>query len=64
MIGQTGAVRVEDAHLWYGRGEAGTYALRGVTVIAEPGEILMVKGPIRKRQDDPSAADGGFENAG
>ncbi len=45
MNRQAEPVRVEDAHLWYGKGEAATYALRGVTVVAEPGEILMVKGP-------------------
>lgn len=45
MSAESRAIRVEDAHLWYGKGEAGTYALRGVTVIAQPGEILMIKGP-------------------
>ncbi len=45
MNSPANAIRVEDAHLWYGKGEATTYALRGVTVVAEPGEILMIKGP-------------------
>ncbi len=39
------AIRVENAHLWYGKGETGTHALRGVSLVAEPGEVLMVRGP-------------------
>ena len=45
MSSQSRAIHVEDAHLWYGKGEAGTHALRGVTITAEPGEVLMIKGP-------------------
>lgn len=38
-------VRVEAAQLRYGRGETGTHALRGVSVVARPGEVLMIRGP-------------------
>lgn len=36
---------VEDVHLRYGNAETGTYALRGVSVTARPGEMLMISGP-------------------
>jgi putative ABC transport system ATP-binding protein len=36
---------VDGAHQWYGKGDLGTYALRGVSVVARPGEVLMVRGP-------------------
>ena len=39
------SIVVEDAHQWYGKGDVGTYALRGVSVVAEAGEVLMVRGP-------------------
>jgi putative ABC transport system ATP-binding protein len=39
------SVVVEDAHLRYGRAETGTYALRGVSLTARSGEVLMIRGP-------------------
>jgi putative ABC transport system ATP-binding protein len=36
---------VQDAHQWYGKSDLGAYALRGVSVTARPGEVLMVRGP-------------------
>ncbi len=36
---------VEDAHQWYGKGELGAHALRGISMTARPGEVLMVRGP-------------------
>ena len=38
-------IMVEDAHLRYGDAETGTYALRGVSFMAEAGEVLMIRGP-------------------
>jgi putative ABC transport system ATP-binding protein len=38
-------VEVEAAHLRYGDAETGTYALRGVSVRASAGELLMIRGP-------------------
>ncbi|SIR31955.1 putative ABC transport system ATP-binding protein [Rhizobium sp. RU20A] len=45
MTGFDRAIRVENAQLWYGKGETGTHALRGVSLVAQPGEVLMVRGP-------------------
>ncbi|KQT68978.1 MULTISPECIES: ABC transporter ATP-binding protein [unclassified Aureimonas] len=39
------SVVVEGAHLRYGKGETGTYALRGVSLCAQGGEVLMIRGP-------------------
>lgn len=39
------AVRVEAAQLWYGAAETGTHALRGVSLVAKAGEVLMIRGP-------------------
>ncbi|KQT54865.1 hypothetical protein ASG43_04805 [Aureimonas sp. Leaf454] len=36
---------VEDVALTYGRGEAATLALRGVSLVARPGEVLLIRGP-------------------
>ncbi len=38
-------VIVDDAHLWYGEGETGTYALRGVSLDVAAGEVVMIQGP-------------------
>ncbi|MBB3996736.1 ABC transporter ATP-binding protein [Aureimonas pseudogalii] len=39
------ALVVEDAALTYGSGEAATPALRGVSLTARPGEVLLIRGP-------------------
>jgi putative ABC transport system ATP-binding protein len=38
-------VEVEGAHLRYGDAQTGTYALRGVSVRANAGEVLLIRGP-------------------
>ena len=38
-------VDVENAHLRYGDAVTGTYALRGVSLQARGGEVLMIRGP-------------------
>lgn len=45
MMAAADRIVVDDAHLWYGKGEMGTYALRGVSMQAVAGEVLMVEGP-------------------
>ncbi|MFN3670809.1 MAG: ABC transporter ATP-binding protein [Bosea sp. (in: a-proteobacteria)] len=45
MSGSDRSVRVEAAQLWYGKAETGAHALRGVSVVARPGEVLMIRGP-------------------
>jgi len=39
------SIRVEAAELCYGRADTGTHALRGVSLQALPGEVLMIRGP-------------------
>lgn len=45
MSTPTDRIVVDDAHLWYGEGETGTYALRGVSLEVSAGEVVMIQGP-------------------
>lgn len=45
MSGSHQSLIVEDAALTYGKGEAATPALRGVSLVARPGEVLLIRGP-------------------
>jgi putative ABC transport system ATP-binding protein len=38
-------VRLQNAHVIYGKGAAATHALRGVSLEARAGEVLMIRGP-------------------
>ncbi|CAN1549667.1 SalX ABC-type antimicrobial peptide transport system, ATPase component [Rhabdaerophilaceae bacterium] len=42
---QRATITVESAHLRYGNKDTGTYALRGVSLAAHSGEVLMIRGP-------------------
>ncbi|SMC96696.1 putative ABC transport system ATP-binding protein [Fulvimarina manganoxydans] len=45
MIQTPESLIVEDAVLTYGKGEFATPALRGVSLTAKPGEVLLIRGP-------------------
>ena len=49
MIQTPESLIVEDAVLTYGKGEFATPALRGVSLTAKPGEVLLLRAAERRR---------------
>ena len=45
MLAASATITVDNAHLWYGKGESQTHALRGLSMSCLPGEVLLVRGP-------------------